>query len=326
MGRRSSRRALGQSAAPLLVVALLATGCRGDSERASQENGQAAANSSTTAAMPVDWAAVDSAMGRAADVTPDGAHRYSFPRSDLKVSLDGTVLQPGFALGSYAAFAEAHDGVAVMGDLVLTEAEVSPVVAKLQEQGLDVSAVHNHLLREQPKVMYVHYGGTNRDATALARGVRAGLAASATPVGAAPAPTPPGDLGFDAKEVDQILGRTGKTVGTVLKYSIGRKETVTMGAGGLRLTPGLGVGTVINFQGLGSARAAITGDFALIGSEMAPVTRALRSHGIEVTAAHTHMTDDEPHLYYVHFFAGAPATDLARGLRAALDATNSATG
>jgi hypothetical protein len=274
---------------------------------------------------PADWAAVDSAMGRTGDVTSDGVHRYSFPRSDLKVSLDGVALQPGFALGSYAAFAPDGDGVAVMGDLVLTEAEVSPVMAKLQEQGLDVSAVHNHLLREQPKVMYLHYLGTNRDAVALARGVHTALQASATPVGAAPASAPTADLGFDPAEIDRILRHPGKTAGVVLKYSIGRKETVSMAADKLPLTAGLGVATVVNFQALGGGRAAITGDFALLGSEMVPVTRALRGHGIEVTAAHSHMTDDQPHLYYVHFFAVAPAADLARGVRAALDVTNSAT-
>jgi hypothetical protein len=323
----SSRRPrLGGSIGILAGVILLAAGCRGGGDNAASKAGGQAAASSSTVAKAVDWASVDSAIGRSADVSPDGVHRYSFPRSDLKVTLDGIALQAGFALGSYVAFVDTGQGTAVMGDLVLTEPEVSPVIAKLQEEGLDVTAVHNHLLREQPKVMYVHYGGMNPDAAALARGVRTALQVSATPVGAAPAPAPPNDLGFDAAEIDRILGRTGKTTGSVLKYSAARKESVTMHAGGVHLTPGLGVGTVINFQALGGGRAAITGDFALIGSEMAPVTRALRSHGIEVTAAHTHMTDDEPHLYYVHFFAAAPATDLARGLKAALDATNSATG
>jgi hypothetical protein len=311
-------------AALLVGAALLAVGCRGDSNKSTSATATDG-TSSTTTVKPVDWAAVDSAMGRPGDVTSDGVHRYSFPRSDLKVSLDGVTLQPGFALGSYVAFAPDGGGVAVMGDLVLTEAEVSPVMAKLQEQGLDVSAVHNHLLREQPKVMYLHYLGTNRDAVALARGVHTALQASATPVGAAPAPAPPADLGFDPAEIDRILGHTGKTAGVLLKYSIGRKETVSMAADKLPLTPGLGVATVVNFQALGGGRAAITGDFALLGSEMVPVTRALRGHAIEVTAAHSHMTDDQPHLYYLHFFAVAPAADLARGVRAALDVTNSAT-
>ena len=157
------------------------------------------------------------------------------------------------------------------------------------------------------------------------------LEASATPLGPPAAGAPATDLGFDPAELDRILGRTGKTGGGLQRYSIGRAERVTMPdqtpdqtMGDVALTPGLGVGTVINFQPLGGGRAAITGDFALLGREVAPVTRALRSHAIEVTAVHTHMTDDEPHLYYVHFFAMGPAGDLARGLRAALDQTDSA--
>jgi biotin operon repressor len=199
-------------------------------------------------------------------------------------------------------------------------------MAKLQEQGFDISAVHNHLLREQPKVMYMHYVGRSADAVALARGLRTALAASATPL-AAPPPSPPApaaDLGFDPAALDRILGRTGTTSGGLQKYGIARAETVTMQPGDVRLTPALGVGTVINFQPLGAGQAAITGDFALAGAEVAPVAKTLRAKGIEVTAVHSHMTDDNPHLYYMHFFATGAAADLAQGLRAALDLTNSA--
>jgi hypothetical protein len=253
-------------------------------------------------------------------------HRYAFPRSDLTVTLDGVALKPGFALGSYAAFAPTPEGALVMGDLVLTEAEVSPVVAKLQQAGLDVTAVHNHLLREQPKVMYVHYLGHGADPAALARGLRAALGASATPLGPPGAAGPAGDLGFDPASLDRILGRAGKATGRLQKYSIARGEAVTMddkAMGDVALTPGLGVGTVINFQPLGAGRAGHRG-LRPARFRSGPVTRTLRSKAIEVTAVHTHMTDDEPHLYYVHFFATGTASDLARGLRAVLDQTNSA--
>ena len=311
-------------ATALIAVAVVAVACN----HGGSSGTKAAPSSSTAAAASppaIDWAAVDGALARKGDVMAGDVHRYSFPRSDLKVTLDGTALKPGFALGSYAAFVATAKDVAVMGDLVLTEAEVSPVMAKLQEQGLEVSAVHNHLLREQPKVMYMHYVGRSGDAVALARGLHAALAASATPLAApaAPAPTTAADLGFDPAAVDRILGRTGTTSGGLQKYGIARAETVTMG-GDLHLTPALGVGTVINFQPLGGGKAAITGDFALLGQEVAPVARSLRTKGIEVTAVHTHMTDDDPHLYYMHFFAAGAATDLAGGLRAALDLTNSA--
>jgi len=316
----------GRWAVALAVATVVATACNSGGS-----SGPKAASSSSTsaaaAAPVVDWNAVDGAVGRKGDVLAGDVHRYSFPRSDLKVTLDGTALKAGFALGSYAAFVATAKDVAVMGDLVLTEAEISPVMAKLQEQGLEVSAVHNHLLRDQPKVMYMHYVGRSTDAVALARGLHTALAASATPLAAPPAPTPttPADLGFDPTEIDRILGRAGTTGGGLQKYGIARAEPVTMG-GDVHLTPALGVGTVINFQPLGGGRAAITGDFALLGQEVTPVAKALRGKGIEVTAVHTHMTDDNPHLYYMHFFATGAATDLARGLRAAVDLTNSARG
>jgi uncharacterized protein DUF1259 len=314
-----------------LVVAFAVASC---SHGGSSERSKAAQSASTMPATPsvrpVDWGAVDEAVGRKGDVMAGDVHRYSFSRTDLKVTLDGIALKPSFALGSYAAFVATDAGVVVMGDLVLAEAEVSPVMGKLQEQGLEVSALHNHLLREQPKVMYLHYAGHSEDAVALGRALRASLAASATPLGAPSAAVPPADLGFDPAALDQVLGRTGTTSGGLHKYAIARAETVTMGAanapGQVRLTPALGVGTVINFQPLGGGKAAITGDFALIGSEVAKVAETLRRNGIEVTAAHTHMTDDTPHLYYMHFFASGAATDLGRGLRAALDVTNSAKG
>jgi uncharacterized protein DUF1259 len=308
----------------LAAVAIVATSCNSGSS-----DHKAAASSSTTAApsmRAIDWNAVDDAVGRKGDVLAGDVHRYSFARSDLKVALDGIALKPGFALGSYAAFVATGKDVAVMGDLVLTEAEISPVMAKLQDQGLEVSAVHNHLLREQPKVVYMHYVGHSPDAVALARGLHTALAASATPLAAPPAspPTTATDLGFDPVAVDRILGRTGTASGGLQKYGIARTETITMPPDDLHLTPALGVGTVINFQPLGAGKAAITGDFALAAAEVAPVAKALRAKGIEVTAVHTHMTDDNPHLYYLHFFAGGAATDLAQGLRAALDLTNSA--
>jgi biotin operon repressor len=273
----------------------------------------------------VEWTAVDDALGRKGDVMGGDVHRYGFPRSDLNVALDGIALKPGFALGSYAAFVATSTDVVVMGDLVLTEAEVSTVMAKLQAQGLKISALHNHLLREQPKVIYMHYEGHSQDGVALARALRTALGASATPLQAPPASPPAAaDLGFDPAELNRILGRTGTTSVGLHKYGIARAETVTMGD--VHLTPALGVGTVINFQPLGAGKAAVTGDFALVGPEVAKVAETLRAKGIEVTAIHMHMTDDDPHLYYMHFFASGAATDLAQGLRAALDLTNSAKG
>lgn len=305
----------------LLLLSLLGSACRNNGEDAGRPTAAAGKESSTTT-VAVDWRPVDAALGRPGEAMPGGVQRYSFPRSDLKVTLDGIALQAGFALGSYAAFLPTAEGTVVMGDLVLTEPEVAPVMTKLQEQGLDVSAIHNHLLREQPKIMYMHYLGHNADPAVLARGVRAALEASATPLAAPSSTALQADLGFDPAELDRILSRTGKTSGGLHKYSIARAEPITMGK--TPLPAATGVATVINFQPLGAGRAAITGDFALLGPEVAPVTRTLRKNGIDVTAVHSHMTDDNPHLYYMHFFAAAPASDLARALRAALDQTKSA--
>jgi hypothetical protein len=310
----------------VLVLAVAGAGCTRRPASSVRRTAVGSSHQSTTAA-PVDWTAVDAVLGRVGDALPGGVHRYGFPRSDLSVSLDGVVLKSGFALGSYAAFVRAGGDVLVMGDLVLTEAEVSQVMAKLQDQGFDVTAVHNHLLREEPKVMYLHYLGHGADAGALARGLRAALESSATPLAPPAVASPGADLGFDPAELDGIIGTKGTTTGGLQKYAIARQETVTMPAGTtgtVSLTPALGVGTVINFQPLDSGRAATTGDFALIGTEVASVTRALRAHDIEVTAIHSHMTEDRPHLYYVHFFGTGQATDLAQGLRAALDRTNAA--
>lgn len=324
-----------QSRRLALLLALVLASC---SHGGSPERAKTAPSSSTAAATslrPVDWNAVDDALGRKGEVMAGDVHRYGFPRSDLKVALDGISLKAGFALGSYAAFLATGRDVVVMGDLVLTEAEVGPVMRKLQDEGLEISGLHNHLLREQPKVMYMHYVGHSQDAVALARELRTALAASATPL-ESPAAPPPGstDFGFDPAELDRILGRKGTASGGLQKYAIARAETVTMRpenmppgeqqGGEVHLTPALGVGTVINFQPLGAGRAAITGDFALVGSEVAKVAKTLPTNHIDVTAVHTHMTDENPHLYYMHFFATGTAPDLARGLRAALDLTNSA--
>jgi hypothetical protein len=320
----------------IVVAAVVLASCNSPSPQRAGGVSTTATTAGAPSLNPVDWNAVDDAIGRKGDVMAGDVHRYGFPRSDLHVVLDGIALKPGFALGSYAAFVATSHDVVVMGDLVLTEAEASPVMVKLQAQGIQISALHNHLLREQPKIMYMHYMGHSQDGVALARALRTALGASATPLEAPPASPPTAtDLAFDPAELDRILGRKGMTSGGLQKYGIARAEPVTMHRedappgdqqGEVHLTPALGVGTVINFQPLGDGKAAITGDFALIGSEVAKVAQALRAGGIEVTAVHTHMTDDDPSLYYMHFFATGPAPDLAHGLRAALDLTKSATG
>jgi uncharacterized protein DUF1259 len=270
-----------------------------------------------------NWKAVDDAMGRAGQDQPDGAHRFNMPRSDLKVTASGVEIKPGFALGSWAAFQTMGNHSDVMGDLVLTESELGPVMQKLVDSGIEITAVHNHLLNESPHIMYMHIHGQG-DAVKLAGALREALALSKTPA-AAPAPSgAPPDLGFDAKQLDMILGQMGRNNNGVYQYSVPRAEKIT--DGGMNVPNSMGVTTGINFQPTGGGKAAITGDFVMTAKEVNPVIKALRQNGIAVTALHSHMLEEQPRLFFMHFWANDDATKLAKGLRAALDQTNSAKG
>jgi len=266
-----------------------------------------------------DWDAVAKALGKAGAVQPGGVYKAPLPRTDLKVVLDGIRLKAGFALGSWVAFEPMGKEAMVMGDLVLTHREVNPVMSRLEEAGFEITALHNHLLRSEPATMYMHVEG-HGDPVKLAAGLHAALALSGTPFGAPPAPPPAGPPALDVAALDQAIGAKGKINGGVLQYALPRRETIR--SGGMDVPPAMGTATSINFQPLGGGRAAVTGDFVLVASEVNPVIRALRSHGIEVTAIHNHMLDDEPRLFFMHFWAAADARSLAVGLAAALAATN----
>jgi Domain of Unknown Function (DUF1259) len=267
------------------------------------------------------WKAVDDAMGRQGQDQPDGAHRFNMPRSDLKVTANGIEIKPGLALGSWAAFQMMGNHSDVMGDLVLTESEVGPVMQKLVDSGIEITALHNHLLNESPHVMYMHIHGQG-DAVKLASSLRDAIALTKTPA-AAPTPSgPPPDLGFDTKQLDTILGQTGRNNNGIYQYSVPRAEKIT--DSGMTVPNSMGVATAINFQPTGAGKAAITGDFVMIGGEVNPVIKALRQNGIAVTALHSHMLDEQPRLFFMHFWANDDALKLAKGLRAALDQTNSA--
>jgi hypothetical protein len=206
----------------------------------------------------------------------------------------------------------------VMGDLVLTETEILPVMQKLTDAGIAVTALHNHLLRANPPTMYMHVSG-HGNAVALAESLKSGLDASAIPMDAAPASEPP-VLDLNVAAIDAAMGAEGKNNGGVLQYSVPRAETIQ--ENGMEVPPGLGLATAINFQPTGDGKAAITGDFVLLPEEVDPVMKALLAAGIEITALHSHMLDEEPRLFFMHFWANDDAQKLAMGLRAGLDATN----
>jgi hypothetical protein len=274
-------------------------------------------------AQEIDWKKVDEAIGRSAAVVSGDVHRYAFPRSDLNVTLDGVTIRPALALGGWTAFKPMHGGVMIMGDLVLLETEINPVMLKLIQNGAEITAVHNHLLRSSPATFYMHVGG-HGDPVKLATAIQTALAESKTPLTppAPPAAQPAIDL--DTAQLDQIIGVKGQANGGVYQFAVPRRDPVS--ESGVQLSPvgPLGVATAIGFQPTGGSKAAITGDFVLTGEEVNPVIQALRANGIEVTALHSHMLDEQPRLFFMHFWANDDALKLARGLRSALDKTASA--
>lgn len=272
----------------------------------------------------VNWQAIDQTLGRKAAVSDD-VHRYGFPRSDLSVTLDGVAIKPALALGGWVAFKPAHGGAMVMGDLVLLETEINPVMAKMIASGLEITAVHNHLLRASPATFYMHVGG-HGDPAKLASAIRDGLAESKTPLTVAAPANPPPAVDLDTAKLDQIIGAKGQANGGVYQFNVKRRDPITQE--GMPLTPAaaMGVAIGINFQPTGGGKAAITGDFVLLGDEVNPVIAALRANGIEVTALHSHMLDEQPRLFFMHFWANDDAIKLAKGLRSALDKTASAKG
>lgn len=262
-----------------------------------------------------DWKSVAQALGKEGAVQTGGVYRVGLPRTDLKVRLDGVDIKPGLALGSWIAFMPMGNDTMVMGDLVLTGEEVNPVMKRLLEGGIDITALHNHLLRSDPPTMYMHVAG-HGDPVKLAAALHEGLTLSKTPMGPAPAAQPQ-SVDLDTAAIDTAMGYKGKANGAIYQFSIPRTEPVK--DSGMVVPEAMGSALAINFQATGDGKAAITGDLVLVASEVNPVLRALRMNGIEVTALHNHMLDDEPHVFFMHFWANDDALKLAKGMRAALD-------
>ena len=277
--------------------------------------------------MPVVHAAEDSwqksiadALGKSGTANPDGSYRVALPRTDLKVTLDGVPIQAGFALGSWLGFVRRGAGTMVMGDLVLTADEVNPVMLKLERSGIEITALHNHLLRNQPFTMYMHVLG-HGDAVKLATTLRQALAESKTPMQQSAAPASPQSSSLDTAAIERALGQKGRLTGSVFQVSVPRAQAVSHAGMGTIPEP-LGSANAINFQPTTEGKAAITGDFVLSAQEVNPVLRELREHGIEVTALHNHMLDEEPRLFFMHFWGNGDPVKLAEGLRAALSKIN----
>jgi Domain of Unknown Function (DUF1259) len=275
-----------------------------------------------SSAAETDWSKVATALGKSGAVMPGELYRVGMPRTDLHVTLDGVELKPTLALGSWVAFEGSGSDTMVMGDLVLTESEISPVMKQLLADGIEITALHNHLLRAQPATFYMHVLA-HGDPVKLATALQEGLALSKTPLVNTPPPaagsTPP-KIDLDTAMIDQTLGGKGQIAGGVYQVNIRRAETIK--DGDMSVPVAMGSAEAMNFQPTSDGKAAITGDLVLTAQEVNPVLRALRDSGIEVTALHNHMLDDEPRLFFMHFWAHDDAAKLAKGLRSALDKIN----
>jgi hypothetical protein len=281
----------------------------------------AQANTSQKAASDAEWKRVQDVFGFAGDMLPENVIRFNMPRKDLHVTVGGTEVKPGLALGAWAAFHRmGKNDAMIMGDLVLTDDEVTPVMRALRDGGVEVTALHNHLLGESPRILYIHMGG-HGDPVKLAQAVKNAVALTKTPLPQGGSSPESQDLGFDVAAVNKIMGSQGKVSGGVLHYNFPRAEKLT--EEGMDTPPSMGAGTAINFQPTGNGRAAIAGDFAMTGKEVGPVMKALQEHGIETVALHSHALDDMPRLFYMHFWANDDTAKLAEGLRTALEKTNS---
>jgi hypothetical protein len=268
---------------------------------------------------PADWTQVEQALGRKGTSYPGDVMKFSFPRTDLKVVVAGVTLKPALALGSWVAFERISDHAMVMGDIVLLESEVAPVMGSLQQNGIEQTALHNHLLGESPRIMYMHIRAIG-NAARIARAMRSALEFTNTPLGApASAVSTPFDL--DTAGVARAIGVQGKVNGGVYQLSVPRREKII--EDGHEIPASMGVATSINFQPTGPGTAAITGDLVLIGREINPMLWTLSENGIRVTAIHSHMISEQPRLFFMHFWATGEPVQLARGLRAALDRTAS---
>jgi hypothetical protein len=278
------------------------------------------------AAQEAPWMSqVAQALGKKGSAMPGGVYRVGLARTDIKATLDGVELKPAFALGSWLGFSNGGNHGAVMGDLVLLATEVNPVMKKLEEGGIEVTALHNHLLRNEPFTMYMHVSG-HGDPAKLAAALRAALQESRTPLSESPAASPSAgpDIDLDTAAIDKALGHKGKVNGGVYQVNIERAGKVR--EGGMEVPGAMGSAIGINFQPTGSGQAAITGDFVLTAKEVNPVLRDLRANGIEVTAVHNHMLDEEPRLFFVHFWANGETAKLVAGLQKALSNVSTAKG
>jgi Domain of Unknown Function (DUF1259) len=311
------KHAVAGTAAIAATVAVVLAGCSSGSKGGAGSGNPRSALTTTDA----DWKPVADALGRTGKLGDNNtAYRVGLARNDLQVTTDGVAIRPGLSLGGYAGFVRYDNNqTLLMGDLVVTEAELPKVTDALQSHGIGQTGLHKHLLEQTPPVWWTHVHGMG-DATQLAQGLKAAL--DATSIGPpAPPPAQPPPVDIDTAGVEQALGRKGTADGGLFKYSIPRKDTIVED-GHVLPAVSLNLTTVINFQPVGGGRAAINGDFILTAPEVQKVIQALRAANIQIVELHNHGLTEQPRLFYMHYWAVDDAVTLARALRPALDATN----
>lgn len=267
-----------------------------------------------TSAYAAGWEGVEKVFSQKGKAQGD-MYKLTFPRSDLSVKMGEVTVEPALALTSWIGFKKMGNGAMMMGDMVLLESEVAPVIEKIVAEGLEITAIHNHLIGSRPVVMYLHFGGHGKPEK-LAAAMHRVLSVTATPL--IPPAQSEAKQAPDWSKVEKILGKTGQKKGNVIQFSFARKEKVM--EGGMEIPPFMGVAFPLNLQ-MVDGKAASTGDFVLVGKEVNPVIKALTEHGITVTAVHSHMLFESPRLFFLHWWVYDDPEKVARGLKAALDKT-----
>jgi hypothetical protein len=269
------------------------------------------------------WEDVEKVFGKKGTVQ-DGVFKITYPRLDLKVKVGNFTVAPGLALTAWIGFIkntnkgmDMGDNTMMMGDMVLLDKEVAPVISKLVSENLKITALHNHIIGETPTIKYMHFSGMG-NAVKLAESIKSVLSITGTPLSSPMMQSKKENP--DWSKVIAVLGPSGKQNGDLLQYGFPRNEKLT--ESGMEIPAYLGMATGVNFQMEGN-KAAITGDFVLLADEVNPVVQALTENGIAVTAIHNHMLYDNPRLFMLHFWAVNDPGKLAVGIKAALDKTNS---
>ena len=260
-----------------------------------------------------DFSVIEKALGVAGQMQ-DGAYVVRFPRSDLKVTISSDPVPTALGFGSWTAWKETGMGMMVMGDIVLLEKEVNPFISALAEANINITALHNHFFFDEPRIMFMHIGGMG-DPAVLARAIRTAISKTGTPLAPAAASTSPPPLSLDTKRLEQIIGHPGQAGGGVFKITLGRSGVKMSG---IEVTSSMGLNTWAAFMGT-DERAHVAGDVAMIANEVNRVIRVLMKGGINLTAVHNHMLDEDPRIFFLHYWGTGSAEKLAETLRAAFD-------